>query len=352
MYTSIASDGTHGIVIGLATCVFHTVFMRDTAMAIECSLGTCFYNAILGLGREALDPPKSPVTKDLGTIRATDHRAGASAVAASGACGTSPEAYPTRMASTAETLRLLEAYGEAGDQNARAQLVINYTPLVRRLCGRFRISREPQEDLFQVGVIGLLNAIEKFDPTRGSNFSSLVIPEVLGAILNYLRDHGSLIKTPRALRQQKLRVEKASERMAARMGRWPTVAELALECDLSEEDVYDTMELARNGEPSSLDSSMGTNDADDSSTLSDFLGCEDHRFDLSLDRMTLATALNTLPDRQKRIVTLRFYHGLSQRQTAKFIGVSQMHVSRLERSALVKLRHSMQSHGVAPARRL
>ena len=249
------------------------------------------------------------------------------------------------MTSATENIRLLKAYGQAGDLDARAQLVSNYTPLVRRLCSRFRMSREPQEDLFQVGVIGLLHAIEKFDSSRGSSFSSLVIPEVLGAILNYLRDNENLIKTPRALRRQHLIVQKASERMASRQGRWPTVAELAQECNLSEEDIYDTMEFARNGVPSSLDSS----NADGSSaTLADLLGYEDKRFDLSLDRMTLTAALDTLPDRQKRIVNLRFYRGLSQKQTANLIGVSQMHVSRLERSAMTKLRLVIQNNGVTP----
>lgn len=101
--------------------------------------------------------------------------------------------------SATQTLKLLEAYRETADPGAREQLVSNYVPLVRRLCRRFRTSREPQEDLFQIGMIGLLNAIEKFDPERGTSFSSLAIPEVLGAILNYLRDHGSLIKGKRSV---------------------------------------------------------------------------------------------------------------------------------------------------------
>ena len=101
--------------------------------------------------------------------------------------------------SRAKTLELLESYRVTGDLEARERLVANYIPLVRRLCRRFLTSREPQEDLFQTGMIGLLNAITKFDPERGTSFSSLAIPEILGAILNYLRDHGGLIKVPRAL---------------------------------------------------------------------------------------------------------------------------------------------------------
>ena len=240
--------------------------------------------------------------------------------------------------SDAQTRLLLTDYKQRGSGVAREHLVSNYVPLVRSLCRRFRSSREPQEDLFQIGVIGLLNAIEKFDPGRGSSFSSLVIPEVLGAILNYLRDHGSLLKVPRTLRRNKLTIDRASEALASRLGRWPTVTELAEACELSEEQVHEAAELGRTGDPRSLDESFESEDTDDGITLAEYIGCEDEEFELSLDRLTLATALDTLPPREKTILKLRFYKGLSQRQIGELIQLSQMHVSRLERSALQKLR--------------
>ena len=122
-------------------------------------------------------------------------------------------------ASRGEAIRLLKIYRETGDVSAREQLVANYVPLVRSLCRRFRTSREPQEDLVQVGMIGLLNAIEKYDPARGTSFSSLAIPEVMGAILNYLRDHGSLVRVPRDIRRNKLAMDKASDALAPTLGR-------------------------------------------------------------------------------------------------------------------------------------
>ena len=151
--------------------------------------------------------------------------------------------------SAAETLRLLACYRETRDGSAREQLVSNYVPLVRRLCRRFRTSREPQEDLFQIGMIGLLNAIEKFDPNRGTSFSSLAIPEVLGAILNYLRDHGSLIKVPRTLRRNKLTIDKVAESMASSLGRWPNPEELSEACELTIAEVNAATELGRIGDP-------------------------------------------------------------------------------------------------------
>lgn len=244
--------------------------------------------------------------------------------------------------SAAITLQLLEVYRKTGDGKAREKLVSNYVPLVRRLCRRFRTSREPQEDLFQIGMIGLLNAIEKFDPDRGASFSSLAIPEVLGAILNYLRDHGSLIKVPRTLRRNKLAIDKMSESLASSLGRWPTVEELAEACELSEENIHAATELGRIGDPRSLDENVESDDSDGSVTLAEYIGSVDDGFDLSLDRLTLATALDTLPPREKMILRLRFYKSMSQRQIAERIEISQMHVSRLERGALQKLRAVLQ----------
>ena len=241
------------------------------------------------------------------------------------------------MASTAETARLLKAYRLSGDLGAREQLVTNYVPLVRRLCRRFRASREPQEDLFQVGAIGLLNAIDKFDPERGASFSSLAIPEILGAILNFLRDHGSILKIPRTIRKNKLAVDKASDVLVSSLGRWPTPMEVAEACHLSEQEVFEAAKFGRMGDPRSLDEKMTFDDADGALTLSEYLGQEDVEFELSLDRMTLATALQTLPAREQRILRLRYYNEMSQRQIAELVGISQMHVSRLERSALYKL---------------
>ena len=167
------------------------------------------------------------------------------------------------------TLKLLEAYRESADPQAREQLATNYVPLVHRLCRRFRTSREPQEDLFQIGMIGLLNAIEKFEPERGTSFSSLAIPEVLGAILNYLRDHGRLIKIPRTLRCNKLTIDKIGESIASALGRWPNVPELAEACDLTEKEILAATELGRIGDPRPLDENVETDDSDGSVSLSD-----------------------------------------------------------------------------------
>ncbi len=246
------------------------------------------------------------------------------------------------MSTAKETLRLLAVYRETGDDSAKATLVRNYEPLVRSLCRKFASFREPQENLFQVGMIGLLNAVEKFDPERGCSFSSLAIPEITGTILNYLRDHGNLLKIPRGLGRNKLAMDKASEAMASTLGRWPTMDEVAEACDLTTREINDAARLSRIGDPRSLDESFESDESDDGSSLSDYVGYEDEGFNVSLDRLTLATALDTLPEREKTILRLRYFSSLSQRQTAEIVSISQMHVSRLERAALNKLRLVLQ----------
>ena len=229
-------------------------------------------------------------------------------------------------------------YASSGDARARERLVAKYTPLVRRVSNRYSGSRESREDLFQVGIVGLLSAIDKFDARRGTSFTALAFPEVRGAILNHLRGHGSLIKVPRTLQTLRLTVEKASEGIAPRLGRWPTCTEVAEACDLSEEDVEAALKLSRGESARSLDRGIGADDGDSTTTLGDMVGQEDPGYELGLLRMAMRSVLDRLPLRERRIVTLRYYRGLTQRQTAEVVAVSQMHVSGLERGALKKMR--------------
>lgn len=251
------------------------------------------------------------------------------------------------MATVDETKQLLRAYRTQGDAAARDRILENYVPLVKRVCSRFRGSQEPQDDLLQVGMIGLLNAIEKFDPSYGTAFTSLAIPEVLGSILNYLRDHGSLLKVPRGLRKNKLTVYRVGEELTSWLGRSPTTAELALATSLTEREVTEAQRFGRTGEPRSLDAPVETLESGGSCTLADILGGDDDELEFSDDRLDLEDAMKSLTDRERSILLLRFHKSLSQRQAAKVIGISQMHVSRLERAALSKLRSVMDREELA-----
>ena len=239
------------------------------------------------------------------------------------------------------TAEVLERYAYGREEQARAELVARYRPLVRNISRRYWAAREPQEDLLQVGMLGLLNAIEKFDLALGTSFAALAIPEIRGAILNHLRDHGSAIKVPRGLQRARRTVDKVASRMAPGLGRWPAPREIADECDLTEAEVDAAIRLGYEDVPFSLDRGMDGGDGDDSPTLADSLGQEDVEFDRAVLGLTLQSALKTLSATEQTIMRLRYYEGKTQRETAEKVSVSQMHVSRLDRGALAKIRAVM-----------
>lgn len=152
-----------------------------------------------------------------------------------------------------ETKQLLELYHRSRDKTAQKRLVKDHLALVRRLCNRFHHSGEPLEDLIQVGSIGLLKAIEKYDPSRGDNSVAFAVPETVGEVKNYFRDHGWAVKIPRKLQRQKAIVDRAIEVLSQRLGRSPTIPEIAQATGLSEEEVYDTFEVEKSGKPLSLE---------------------------------------------------------------------------------------------------
>ena len=224
---------------------------------------------------------------------------------------------------------------------SRDYMVEKYLPLVRRLAWKFNRSGEPLEDLVQVGAVGLIKAIQKYDPTKGSNFPAYAIPVIVGEIKNYFRDHGWAVKVPRKLQAQWLSVRKAVESLEQNLGRSPGIQEIVEATGFSREEVMDTFELTSLGNPLSLDNEYQGDNGEESYTLADSLGDEDPRFDGLLHELTLSDALRSLAPREKTIIQLKFYAGLSQTQIGNRMGISQMHVSRLQRKAIDKLRLSL-----------
>ena len=228
--------------------------------------------------------------------------------------------------------------GPTKDLTARDRMVETYLPLVRRLCRKFIHSGEPLEDLVQVGTMGLLKAIEKFEPERGSRFPAFAIPVIVGEIKNYFRDHGWAVKVPRKVQRQRLVVERAVEILNQRLGRSPTIPEIAEATGLPEEDVLDSFEVEHYGKPLSLDAEYEWNGQGGASSLLDYLGSEDPQFHELIDRIDIANSLQCLNERERAIIRFKFYSGLSQTEIAGRLGISQMHVSRLQRNALGKLK--------------
>ena len=227
------------------------------------------------------------------------------------------------------------------DASDRARFVRDYTPLVHRLCRRFSGYGEPLEDLVQVGTVGLIKAIAKYDPTRGVSFMTFAVPVIVGEIKNYFRDHGWSVKVPRKLQSNKLAVQRAVDSLGQKLGRSPAISEIMEATELTREQVIDTIQVVNYTRPLSLDASFESNGNSETSHLLEFVGHDDPEFDRLNDRIDLSTTLSCLGRREKIIIYLKFYVGLSQTDIAKRLGVSQMHVSRLQRNALSKLKQRM-----------
>jgi RNA polymerase sigma-B factor len=232
---------------------------------------------------------------------------------------------------------LLRRYHENGDVSAREELVQRHLPLVRSLARRFAGRGESLEDLEQVGAIGLIKAIDRFEMSREVALTSYATPNVVGEIKRHFRDRGSAIRIPRNLKELSAKMGKAMERLTAVKGRSPTIAELAAELDTTPEQVLEALEAGSARSTVSL-SSGGDGDALDPMEV---VGEEDEAYDRVEDRASLEPAIGTLPHREREILRMRFEDGLTQSQIAERVGVSQMHVSRLIRKSIDQLRDEL-----------
>ena len=230
---------------------------------------------------------------------------------------------------------------DADDLEIRVRVAVQRLPLVRRLCMRYRYSGVPIEDLIQVGSIGLLKAIDKFDATRGTRFVAFAVSVILGEVRNYFRDHDWAVRVPRKLQNDRRAVEKAIELLTNQNGRTPRVQEICEVTALTQDEVHDTFELGKLGRPLSVEAEYTNGSNEDSSSILDFLRDGGAEIESTVDRIDLARGVETLAERERTILGLKFQTGLSQTGIASRLGISQMHVSRLQRGALSKLRAEM-----------
>jgi RNA polymerase sigma-B factor len=245
----------------------------------------------------------------------------------------------------AEERALLERWHLASDGAARDALVERMLPFVKHIARGFAGRGEPLDDLVQVGVIGLVNAIDRFDLDRGLRLSTFAAPNISGEIKRHFRDRGWAVRTPRDLQELHAKVAGATERLSTANGRAPTVAELAEATGADEERVLEAIEAGRNYTAASLDAPA----ADGERSALDTLGGTDEGFERAESRAMLRRSLRALPERERRILLLRFAGGLSQREIAEEIGISQMHVSRLLRRSIETLQETLEGTGAAVA---
>ena len=233
--------------------------------------------------------------------------------------------------------RLLLRYHREGDLAAREELALRFIPLARQLAARYRHAGESLEDLVQVACLGLLKAIDRYDPDRGEGFSRYAVPTMLGELKRHFRDKGWSVHVPRATQELVLKVSEALGALPARLGRSPRPRDVAEEVGAPVEEVLEAMEAATAYEAASLDAPRPGPGDDGSWTYGDSLADEDPGFELVDIGETLRGTLDALPERERLILRLRFEADLTQAEIAERIGVSQMHVSRLLRRSLERL---------------
>ncbi|MET7913791.1 RNA polymerase sigma factor SigF [Streptomyces avermitilis] len=226
-------------------------------------------------------------------------------------------------------------------QYARNTLIEMNVTLVRFAAARFRSrGQDEMEDIVQVGTIGLIKAIDRFELSREVEFTSFAVPYIVGEIKRFFRDTSWAVHVPRRLQEARIHLAKATEELQSRLGRTPTAKELSELMCLSEEEVNEAR-LASNGYTSaSLDATISSSN-DGESALADFIAADDNALELVEDFNALAPMIAELDDRERRIIHMRFVDELTQAQIGEHLGVSQMHVSRLLSRTLAKLREGM-----------
>ncbi|WP_126425060.1 RNA polymerase sigma factor SigB [Brevibacillus marinus] len=243
--------------------------------------------------------------------------------------------------SSEELDQLLAAYQKDYNREIQSILCAHYRPLVESLANRFSRGQEPQEDLVQVGMIGLLAAFRRYNRSYGRSFESFAIPTIVGEMKRYIRDKTWSVYVPRRIKELGPKIKKAVDELTAQMQRSPQIAEIARYMNISEEEVLETMEMGRNYQSLSVDSEIETDTDGSTITLLDLIGREEAGYSNIEDEITLSKALQVLTPRERAIIHLTFYENMSQKQAGDVLGISQMHVSRLQRRALLKLREAL-----------
>jgi RNA polymerase sigma-B factor len=230
-----------------------------------------------------------------------------------------------------------------GDGQAREELTTRFMPLARSLALRYQRSGEPLDDLLQVASLGLVKAIDRFDPAREIAFSSYAVPTILGEIKRYFRDRTWAVRVPRGLQELSMRVDRAVGGLSEELHRSPSVSEIATMVSASEEEVLEALQAGGAYRAVSFEAPTG-GVGEDAATLADSVGIDEHGFDRAEERATLATLLEAVSAREREVLRMRFEEDMTQAEIGTAIGVSQMQISRIIRQALQRLRDAADEH--------
>jgi RNA polymerase sigma-B factor len=230
---------------------------------------------------------------------------------------------------------LLRRYHEDGDLEARRQLIEQAMPLVRAIAARYSYRGEQFEDLVQIGAIGLIKAIDRFDLNRGIELRAYAAPNIAGEIKRYFRDIAWMVHVPRSLRELNVQLSRLNEQLTSELGRSPTYPELAKAASVDEERVVEALDSSRAYAPLSLSARSGGSEAGPDRL--EQLAADEAEYEIAEDRAMLARGFDAIGEREQQILRLSFFEGMTQAQIAQVVGLSQMHISRLIRSALADI---------------
>ena len=244
-----------------------------------------------------------------------------------------------------KTRELFRRFKEEGDMDAREKLVMSHLNLVRFIANKFKNRGEPIDDLVQVGYLGLLKAIDRFDPSRGLEFTTFATPTIMGEIKRHFRDKGWSVRVPRRLQELSAKVNQATDTLTSQLQRLPTIAEIADYLDATVDEVLEAMESSSAYSSVSLEAPSGADD-DDTPSVIDRYATEDSDLAFTDDRIIIEEALASFSPRERDVIEMRFLKGMTQIEIAEKLGISQVQVSRLLRRTLKKIQDKIDPEGV------
>lgn len=243
-----------------------------------------------------------------------------------------------------KTRELFRRFKEEGDMDAREKLVMSHLNLVRFIANKFKNRGEPLDDLVQVGYLGLLKAIDRFDPSRGLEFTTFATPTIMGEIKRHFRDKGWSVRVPRRLQELSAKVNQATDTLTSKLQRSPTIAEIAEYLDASVDEVLEAMESSSAYSSVSLEAPSGMED-DDTPSVIDRYATEDEDLAFTDDHIIIEEALASFSPREREVIEMRFLQGMTQIEIAEKLGISQVQVSRLLRRTLKKIQDKIDPDG-------
>ncbi len=236
---------------------------------------------------------------------------------------------------------LIRSYQEHADENALNELVLQYKALVEAIARKYSKGRSFHEDIYQVGMIGLLGAIRRYDDSYGKSFEAFAVPTIIGEIKRFLRDKTWDVHVPRRIKELGPRIKVTVERLTTEMQRSPRVDEIANALGVSEEEVLEAMEMGKSYQALSVDHSIEADSDGGTVTLLDIVGNIDVGYEKINQRLVLEKVLHVLSEREKQVIQYTYLENMSQKETGEKLGISQMHVSRIQRRAIKKLQEAI-----------